>query len=151
MSEARAGRSDAMRRLRELEESTRHGRFMDYDMPHCVSMAIGETVPEPECHLRVIDIYRDKHVWGVLDEGCNSTCHGTEWRKNANKKFARRGAWAEGKKIPNSTRKHFRGIGTGMSDGKYRFCMGIALHKKKSIVHSIFDSHELPGTKGSPN
>ena len=107
--------------------------------------------PEPECHLRTVNIFTDKHVWGVLDEGCNSTCHGDEWRKNANEKFARRGEWAEGKTVPNARRKYFQGIGDGVSNGKWRFCMGIPLHKRKSIVHNVFDSHELPGTEGKPN
>ena len=29
--------------------------------------------------------------------------------------------------------------------------MGVPLHKRKSIVHNVFDSHELPGTEGKPN
>ena len=109
--------------------------MLDYQLPRHVSMALGMTIPEPECNLKVVNIYTDKHVWGVLEEGCNSTCHGSEWRKNANKKFAKRGPWAEGKSLPNSEKKYFKGIGSGMSDGKWRLCMGIPLHKRRTIVH----------------
>ena len=27
-------------------------------------------------HLRVVDPFGDPHVWAIIDEGCNSVCHG---------------------------------------------------------------------------
>ena len=30
-----------------------------------------------------VDIFKDENVWAVLDEGCNSSCHGSHWAENA--------------------------------------------------------------------
>ena len=41
--------------------------------------------------LPVVDIYQSSGVYAVLDEGCNSTVHGTEWISNAAKKLSNLG------------------------------------------------------------
>ena len=33
--------------------------------------------------LPVVNIYAGPHVYAVLDEGCNSTVHGSDWIVNA--------------------------------------------------------------------
>ena len=42
-------------------------------------------------HLRVVDPMTDPHVWAIVDEACNSVCHGEEWHKNAQEKWKRMG------------------------------------------------------------
>ena len=38
-----------------------------------------------------VDIYADHRIWVSLDEGCNSNCHGAEWMRNAEAKYAKLG------------------------------------------------------------
>ena len=38
--------------------------------------------------LPIVDIYESPGVYAVLDEGCNSTVHGTEWVSNAARKLS---------------------------------------------------------------
>ena len=38
-----------------------------------------------------MDIYESPGVYAVLDEGCNSTVHGTEWVSNAARKLSNLG------------------------------------------------------------
>ena len=38
-------------------------------------------------NLRVVDPIADDCVWAIIDEGCNSCCHGEVWRKNAQAKM----------------------------------------------------------------
>ena len=46
-------------------------------------------VPDSEpADLPWVDVFKDSEVWAVLDEGCNSTCHGKRWAENAEKKFS---------------------------------------------------------------
>ena len=53
---------------------------------HCF-MAVTELTPLDDVvtgpALRVIDIWTDSDVWGVLDEGCNATVCGSEWLARA--------------------------------------------------------------------
>ena len=42
-------------------------------------------------NLPEIDVLEDPHVWATRDEGCNNTCHGSKWRKNAEDKFMKMG------------------------------------------------------------
>ena len=37
--------------------------------------------------LRVVDPIADEGVWAVIDDGCNSCCHGEVWRQNAEAKM----------------------------------------------------------------
>ena len=36
-------------------------------------------------NLRVGDKIADEGVWAIIDDGCNSCCHGEVWRQNAEK------------------------------------------------------------------
>ena len=36
--------------------------------------------------LRVVDPIADEGVWAIIDDGCNSCCHGEVWRQNAEAK-----------------------------------------------------------------
>ena len=31
---------------------------------------------------RTVNVYTDEGIWILLDEGCNSNCHGREWARN---------------------------------------------------------------------
>ena len=64
--------------------STRHGY---------VALMSGNAEGVTDTHpalepLPVVDIYQSSGVYAVLDEGCNSTVHGTEWISNAAKKLS---------------------------------------------------------------
>ena len=37
--------------------------------------------------LRVVDPIEDEGVWAIIDDGCNSCCHGEVWRQNAEAKM----------------------------------------------------------------
>ena len=37
--------------------------------------------------LRVLDPIADDGVWAIIDDGCNSCCHGDVWRQNAEAKM----------------------------------------------------------------
>ena len=38
-------------------------------------------------NLRVVDPIADEGVWAIIDDGCNSCCHGEVWRQNAEAKM----------------------------------------------------------------
>ena len=38
-------------------------------------------------NLRVVDPIADESVWVIIDDGCNSCCHGEVWRQNAEAKM----------------------------------------------------------------
>ena len=37
---------------------------------------------------RTVNVHEDEGIWILLDEGCNSNCHGKEWAKNAGESSA---------------------------------------------------------------
>ena len=37
--------------------------------------------------LQVVDPIADEGVWAIIDDGCNSCCHGEVWRQNAEAKM----------------------------------------------------------------
>ena len=87
-----------------------------------------------------VDIMADEGVWVVLDEGCNSTCHGSKWAENAEAKFR-----ALGWKCPwvNRERKTYKGVGKTSTVGKRRFPMGVELSPSGLRVPGTLASHEL--------
>ena len=47
---------------------------------------------EKQCStLRVVDPFTDDGVWAIIDDACNSCCHGELWRKNAELNWAKLG------------------------------------------------------------
>ena len=58
---------------------------------HCFT-AVTELTPLDDVvtgpALRVIDIWTDSDVWGVLDQGCNATVCGSEWSARATENYA---------------------------------------------------------------
>eukprot|EP00971_Amphidinium_carterae_P023225 458280-Amphidinium_carterae.1 len=55
------------------------------------SMAVGNVCAVPASSPEAIDPLMHPGIWGILDEGCNSSCHGASWATNAQKKLARLG------------------------------------------------------------
>ena len=51
------------------------------------SVAVGLTAYSSD-DTPVIDPYKHPGIWAVFDDGCNSSCHGTTWAKDAAAKLA---------------------------------------------------------------
>ena len=65
--------------------------------------------------LRVVDPIADDRVWAIIDDGCNSCCHGEVWRQNAETKMKVLGLhpiWLHRKATT------FNGVGTSTTSGK---------------------------------
>ena len=68
-------------------------------------------------NLRVVDCLKDEGVWAIIDEGCNSGCHGQRWRENADIKFEKLGFKSVFHKESNMA---FKGIGNNRSSGQWK-------------------------------
>ena len=44
-------------------------------------------VVDQTLNLRVVDPIADEGDWAIIDDGCNSCCHGEVWRHNAEAKM----------------------------------------------------------------
>ena len=62
-----------------------------------------------------IDIEKSPHVFALLDEGCNSTCHSSAWAAEAEKKLARFGYTMP---LKDDGGKSFAGLGSGSTKTK---------------------------------
>ena len=68
--------------------------------------------------LRVVDPIADDGVWAIIDDGCNSSCHGEVWRQNAEAKMKVLGLnpiW-----LHWTSATTFNGVGTSMTSGKLK-------------------------------
>ena len=81
------------------------------------NMALGKGVTTPDGHmaqfpeasLPLVDPYEDHdNVWVMLDEGCNSTCHGSRWHAHTTKLLSKHGLKME--KLDHLGGQ-FRGVG----------------------------------------
>ena len=93
--------------------------------------------------LRVVDPLNDAGVWVIVDDACNSCCHGSEWRKNAEAKWR----WKGLKCHLNDARQHkFDGIGKGnaQSGGKHWMPCAVQLVESGLNIPGSVDSHEIP-------
>ena len=75
-------------------------------------------------HLPVIDTRLHEGVWALIDEGCNTCCHGELWRKNAEMKFRRLGFTPT---LETEKESEFKGIGKKESTGVWRIPLGLLL------------------------
>jgi hypothetical protein len=57
--------------------------------PNTANMAISNSPSATTAmsKLRTVDIYTSEGIWATLDEGCNATCHGEYWMRNAEAKL----------------------------------------------------------------
>ena len=90
--------------------------------------------------LRVVDPYEDPHIWAVVDDGCNSSCHTKLWRKNADMKLAKLNFQCH---LESSEMTTFKGVGEKKTTGKWRIPFGIQLIKSKLDIQGSLCSHEM--------
>ena len=75
---------------------------------------------------REVDPLEDEGIWAIVDDACNSCCHGSIWRENAEAKLKKKGF----KCLLKDSKCHtFGGIGSGctQSNGKYRMPFAMQL------------------------
>ena len=95
----------------------------------------------------LVDMYSDDHdhVFAVLDEGCNTTCHSRRWAEMAEKRLERRGLTFP---FTDESPKKFTGLGAGNTDTDgvrvLPFALALVDHDgDKQIVNGVMHSHQL--------
>ena len=93
--------------------------------------------------LRVIDIWTDSDVWGVLDEGCNATVCGSDWLARATENYAKIGY--DVLKVSDEG-KPFKGL-SGMTNtkGSYRIPFALTFEDPKQKLPGVMDTHVIDG------
>ena len=120
--------------------STRHGY---------VALMSGNAEGVTDTHpalepLPVVDIYQSSGVYAVLDEGCNSTVHGTEWISNAAKKLSNLGYST---RFSSKAARTFKGLsGETETLGGRHIPFSIMGLDGESRVPGVLESHEIKGT-----
>ena len=95
----------------------------------------------PEAELPLIDPRKDDDkVWILIDEGCNSICHGEHWRQEAEKIMP--GCI---KKI-GITGSSYTGVGNAECTGVYMIYFCIKLDPSGMCLRGSFKSNELKGS-----
>ena len=99
--------------------------------------------------LETVDLATDSRVFALLDEGCNTSCHGTEWIKHAIDAFQKAGAHNLVGELDSSQSKRHKGLGSRQSLGTHAIALNI-LYKceaKDGICCSqgTIRSNEIPG------
>ena len=92
-------------------------------------------------NLRVVCPFADEGVWAIIDDGCNSCCHGEVWRQNAEAKMKVLGfhpIWLHRKATT------FNGVGTSTTTGKLKIPTAIRLHESDMVILGCVHSHEIP-------
>ena len=81
-----------------------------------------------------------KVIWQIIDDGCNSFCHGEVWRQNAEMKMK---VWAF---ILLAAQKAttFNGVGTSTTSGKLNIPMAIRLQESDMVIPGCVHPHEIP-------
>ena len=90
-----------------------------------------------------VDIYASPDLWAVLDEGCNSTVHGSEWASNAIPKLETLGyrtIFTEG------LQKSFKGLVGGAASLGTRTLPFSIMGSEGEAINGIMDSHEIEGS-----
>ncbi|CAE7418365.1 GIP [Symbiodinium sp. CCMP2592] len=117
-----------------------HRNFFDPsgDIHMALSDHAEEQVSEPT--LPLLDPLEDHdNIWVMLDEGCNTTCHGRKWRQNAEATLAKHGL----KLLKVSSEGGaFRGIGSSRCSGKYKLPFALGL-RPQGTLNGDLESSEL--------
>ena len=79
-----------------------------------------------------------------VDEGANSNTRAGDWRKDAQKKWARLGFTSY---LKDARTTNFNGVGTKTSNGKYQIPCGLRLEESKMILPGGLASHEMPNAR----
>ena len=99
-------------------------------------------------NLPLIDMWSSSevHVWGALDEGCNSTCHSVSWGRLAEQRLKALGLtfpWVDSKT------KSFAGLGaTSSTLGKRR--LPFSIEKGSNMLGGVLESHEIDTPARNP-
>ena len=86
-------------------------------------------------------MYGGDHIYVVLDEGCNSTCHSQFWAKDAEAKLK---AWGYAFPFVNQESKSFAGLGAkgNQTEGLRRIPFALMLGNGEP-VNGVIESHQL--------
>ena len=99
-------------------------------------------VPEPT--LRLVDPFKDNdNVWVMLDEGCNTTCHGTAWRLHSATVLAKHGLRTL---RLDSNGGSFKGVGSAKAIGRHLLPFALKLGRSPLLgeIRSVeLDSPDL--------
>ena len=98
-------------------------------------------------NLRAVDPIADEGVWAIIDDGCNSCCHGEVWRQNAEPKMKvlrLQPIWVHRKVAI------FNGVGTSATSGTLNIPMAIQLQESNMVTPRCVHSHEIPKKKTHP-
>ena len=92
---------------------------------------------------RVVDPILDERVWAIVDDGCNSCCHGELWRRNAENKTHHKGLRAVWLHRKVTT---FNGSGNEHNKWRTEVANGCEIWRHLvSSFHSRFAcTHEMP-------
>ena len=90
--------------------------------------------------LRVVDPIADEGLWAIVDDGCNSCCHGEVQRQNAEAKMKVLGLhpiWLHRKATTSN------GVGTSTTSAKLTIPMAIRLQESDMVTPRCVHSHEI--------
>ena len=128
---------DACDSVRHFE----HAAFMAY---HPVDLSPSTEPDSPGQDLPIVDVMDHPGIWAALDEGCNSSCHGSMWADNASRKLEKLGfspTWI------HREPKRYAGVGAGTTThGLKRFMFALKLTTNQ-IIPGTVDSHEIPDSR----
>ena len=94
--------------------------------------------------LRAVDPIEDEGSWAIVDDACNSCCHGEHWRGSADQKMTRLGFKV---KWLHSNPANFSGIGPKRLSGKLKMPMALKCEESGLILPGAISSHEVPGAE----
>ena len=102
-----------------------------------------EEIAEPR--LPLVDPFEDHdNVWVMLDEGCNQTCHGTQWRRHSEGVLAGYGLQFLQQKAAGTS---FKGIGAAKAVGKYSMPFALLISNGTGRRRDIRLQGELASTE----
>eukprot|EP00435_Cladocopium_sp_Y103_P038080 s1209_g10.t1 len=91
-------------------------------------------------NFEAVDVEKSPHVFALLDEGCNSTCHSNAWAADAEKKLARLGYTMP---LKDDGGKSFAGLGSGSTKTEGVRSIPFSLVLKTDHVNGVLESHQL--------
>ena len=97
-------------------------------------------------NFETVDIARSSHVFAVLDEGCNSTCHSKAWAVDAEARLARLGYSMP---LKDDSCKSFAGLGSGNTKTEGVRSIPFSLLLPDGNMNGELDSYQL-STGNSP-
>ena len=97
-------------------------------------------------NFETVDVAKSPHVFAVLDEGCNSTCHSKSWAVDAEARLARLGYHMP---LKDDGCKSFAGLGSGNTKTEGVRSIPFSLLLPDGNMNGELDSHQL-STGNSP-